>query len=60
MRRIIHLWDRFCKGCCEKSNQGEFFKVGTIKNLEGLSFNDFSSDKNFENLVKKCGLSSSK
>jgi hypothetical protein len=56
--KVFHIWTRFCKGCCEKSNQGELYKVGTIKNLEVLNFNDFSSDKNFENPVKKFGLKS--
>jgi hypothetical protein len=58
--QVFHIWTRFCKGCCEKSNQGEFYNVGTIKNLEVLNFNDFSSDENLENPIKKFGLSSSK
>jgi hypothetical protein len=58
--KVFHIWTRFCKGCCEKSSEGKFFKVGMIKNLEVLALNDFSSDKSFHNPVQKFGLSPSK
>lgn len=33
------LWTRKCEGCCDEKNNGDFYYVGTIKDLEVLDFN---------------------
>ena len=37
------LWSRLCDGSCDRANQGKFYFLGTIKNLEVLDLNfDFT------------------
>lgn len=58
--KIFHLWTRRCDGCCEKSNNGQFYKVGIVRNLEVLALNNYSNNKGFPNPIEKFNLSSPK
>lgn len=54
--KFFHLWTRRCDGSCEKSNNGQFYKVGLIKNLEVLALTDYSFDKDFPSPIEKFNL----